>query len=118
GESSEESTAHTARLSGCYSREGLAQGIGAVVTGAACCYTGIDRCLTGAASLGTGIGITTGAATGTSTPTGTGIATGTGCTGKIGAIVIRSRGTSPSNYGGTSSLYGGESGGPVLSGCP
>ncbi|KAH9321874.1 hypothetical protein KI387_016513, partial [Taxus chinensis] len=110
-ESHEESTTRTARLGGGDSREGPAQGPGTVITGAACCCTGTDRCLTGAASPGAGTGTGSGTTSGTSIGTCTATGTGTGGTG------IRSRGTSPSSDGGTGPLYGGESGGPVLSGC-
>ncbi|KAH9300204.1 hypothetical protein KI387_011787, partial [Taxus chinensis] len=86
---------------------------------ASCCCTGTDRGTTGVVSPGTGTatGTTTGTGTATGTTTGTGPAagtgtatgTGTGCTGRTGATIIRSRGTSLSSHGGTGPLYGGES---------
>ncbi|KAH9303813.1 hypothetical protein KI387_008217, partial [Taxus chinensis] len=83
-ESHEESTAYTTRLGGGDSREGSAQGPGIAITGAACCCTGTDRCLTGAASpgsgTGTGLGTTSGTTSGTGTATGTSTATATGTT--------------------------------------
>ncbi|KAH9307081.1 hypothetical protein KI387_011485, partial [Taxus chinensis] len=112
--SSQESTTRTARFGGGYSGEGPA-----CRTGVACCYTSIDQGTTGAVSPGIGAG--TGRATGTTTGTGTatGTTTGTGPTAGTGtaigtgtgATIIRSRGTSPSNHGGTGPLYGCKSGG-------
>ncbi|KAH9287713.1 hypothetical protein KI387_031830, partial [Taxus chinensis] len=67
-ESGEGSTARTARLGSCDGRERSAQGSGAALTGAACCCTGTDRGLTGAASpaqvQGTGNTTTSSTATG------------------------------------------------------
>ncbi|KAH9322415.1 hypothetical protein KI387_017054, partial [Taxus chinensis] len=121
-ESSQESTARTARFGGGYSGEGPAHRTGAVITGAACCCIGTDRGTTRAVSpgIGAGTGTAIGTTIGTDTTIGTGLAagtgttigTGTGCTGRTGATIIRSRGTSPSSHGGTGPLYGGESGGP------
>ncbi|KAH9297010.1 hypothetical protein KI387_028692, partial [Taxus chinensis] len=69
-ESSQDSTACTARLGYSDRRERSAQGSGAAFTGAASCSTGTDRCLTGAASPGSGTGI--GSTTTSTTATGAG----------------------------------------------